>query len=470
MAIDPIPERQLVLGAASWFRPEAENPVGNQIRVKSGMAYRGAFSIEDQSADQLTAGFSSVSLAGLKRYDLVYADQTGTVQIAQGAEVAAAAPAFNGAPGANLGPPLPPGSPVAYVLIDETGAVLVEEADIFRTTGFIRLARDLDGYSVDKGFFGSAPAGTSDDVSALFASNTRIVPVTGATEPDSGGSATQAGVVTTAPLNYVHLLSQVGDEIKHATGARMYGRLTEAAGVWTLTYFYIDAAGTETSMDPSTDTAGTAPTDVKLAGTPQVFSVHDPARPLFDSQIARLADQVVGDIPTATVAVQGKALKANNPGTQPAVPQIGTIAEVQNVGVELAGGPWHTIYLPSGGATSPGPGIVEIPASAGPPGPPGPAGGTGPTGPPGVGFTTLGAWQQQTASTNPARSGSFVFNFGFTVRMYQVHLELESLSDLSNGAYITAVTPSGTQVTVNWSTNYTGGAAVNFRVGCTAAG
>lgn len=400
MSLDQMPERQLELGAAGFFRPEAEEPAGNQLRVLRGAGYRGAYSVEDQTAaDQLTAGFPSVSAPGLKRYDLVYVDLSGAAQIAAGAEVAAAAPAFDGAPGANIGPPMPAGSPVAYVLIDETGVPVVETADIFQINGFIRLSRDFQGYLIDKGLFGSAPAGASDDVSALFASDTRVVASTGGgtvTEPDSGGSDSQAGVVTTPPLNYVTLSDQVGDEILHTSGARMYGRLTEAAGTWTLAYHYIDGAGAEQSMDPSSDTSGPAPTDLRLVGVPRVFSEQDPSRPLFQSSIQRLQDQVVGDIPTATTAVQGKGLKANNPTTQPAIPEIGSIAEIQNNGTEVAGGPWHTLNFPSGGIAAGGsPGVLDVnaagapgpPGGPGSPGPPGGPGGPGPPGPLGVAFS-----------------------------------------------------------------------------------
>ena len=34
-----IPQAQLELGPAGWWRPEPENPAGNQIRVKAGVAF-----------------------------------------------------------------------------------------------------------------------------------------------------------------------------------------------------------------------------------------------------------------------------------------------------------------------------------------------------------------------------------------------------------------------------------------------
>lgn len=297
MSLDLVTQRQVDLGAAQFFRPEAEDPPGNQVVVKAGFAFRGGFSVVDQftGGDQTTAGFSSVT-PGFKRYDLVYINATGAVTILQGTEVAVAAPVFDGAPGFNLGPDLPDQAvPVAYVLVDETGAVTVDAADIAQITGFIRIPRVLDGYFTDRGLFGSAPAGASDDVSTLFP---------GPAVP--GGTSTQRGVITTPSLNLVHLVDQKGDEIQHTTGARMFGRLTESTGTWTLTYLYLDATGAETGMDPSTDTAAAAPTDLRLQGTPEVFSRDDPARPLFPTTVNNV-DQVAGDIPDASETAKGKS-------------------------------------------------------------------------------------------------------------------------------------------------------------------
>lgn len=296
MSLDPIQQRQLELGAASFFRPEAETPPGNQIVVKAGFAFRGAFGVEDQftTGDQTTAGFASVTLAGNKRYDLVYIDASGAVQILQGNEVAAASPAYDGAPGFNLGPDMPDQAvPVAYVEVTETGAVTVDAADITQITGFVSISRELDGFQVDKGLFGAAPTGNSDDVSALFASDI------------SGGSSSQRGVITAPPLNFVTIVDQDGDElIRTADGSQVYGRITEAAGTWTLTYF-ANVAGVETAVDVDTDIT-TSPTDLRLIGVPQVYSRNDPTRPLFYSNVARLSDLAAADIPVATNAIQGK--------------------------------------------------------------------------------------------------------------------------------------------------------------------
>jgi len=455
-----IPSRQLDIGAASYFRVSAESPAGNQVRVSPGFVYAGGYSVADQvtgvpAAGQLTAAFAPVAAAS-QRYDLVYLDQAGVAQLLQGNQVAFGSPVHDGAPGFNLGPDLPgEGIPVAYVLVTETGAVVVEDADISQLGGQFHVGRELEGYVVDKGLFGGAPAGISDDVSALFPTD---VP---------GGSTTQRGAVTAPPLNYVTLVDQVGDEVLHSSGARMFGRLTEAATVWTLAYLYIDGAGAEQTMDPSSDTSGVAPTDIRLVGTPVVFSRNDPARPLFQSGVARLSDQVVGDIPTATTTVQGKALAGP---TGPVVPLIGTVNTIRSAGAPVSGGPFHQLDF-SGGVTPGASGEAVINLAAGAPGPTGPAGPTGPTGPagpPGPGFTSQGPSQALTIQSQPSRTGSNLFNFGFTVRFYMVTCNTIQSTANVYAAWVTSITVAGVGVTVNWQTVTPGPG--NFVIVCSAAG
>ena len=66
-------------------------------------------------------------------------------------------------------------------------------------------------------------------------------------------SATQAGVVTTAALNTVDIFdATTKDKLVSSAGNEVYGRITEAAGVYTLSY-YTRISGTETAY---TMTAG----------------------------------------------------------------------------------------------------------------------------------------------------------------------------------------------------------------------
>ncbi len=300
-----IPLRQLDLGSIGHFQVNPEPTPGNQVEVQAGILYAGGHAILDQSGSvQTTPAFAPVTggPGDEQRYDLVYLGATGAAAIQQGTGQSLGTPFPTGGPGSTGGPALLDNIiPIAYVFIDETGAVVVDASDIFPIGGQFNVTKDLVGYLVDKGLYGSPPAGTSDDVSALFAAE---IP---------GGSSSQAGVVTTPALNYVHLLDQKNDQILHGTGAEVYGRLTEAASVWTLSYYYQDAAGAEQAIDPSTLTP--APSDVRLMGVPKVYSQNDPTRPLFPSSIARISDQIAGDIPYATTSQAGKVQLVVDGGT-----------------------------------------------------------------------------------------------------------------------------------------------------------
>jgi len=298
-------QRLLDLGPANFFRPEASAPSGNQVVVKAGFAFAGGHAIYDRftAGDQLTAGFTFVA-GGFRRYDLVYLDNTGAVQILAGTALAAGQPAFQGAPGwvgTNPGPTLPDDvNPVAWVLVDETVTVVIDPADITPINGFVRVQRELDGYCIDKGLIGAAPTGASDVVTAAFAGE---VP---------GGGNTQVGVVTAPPNNLVDVLDEFKDELIHTVdAARVYGRMTEAAGVWTLSYFYTSAAGAETAVAAIETDCTRVPANLQMACIRKVFSRNDPNRPLFSTGVV-LSDQVAGDIPVATTSVEGKVRLAAN--------------------------------------------------------------------------------------------------------------------------------------------------------------
>jgi hypothetical protein len=315
MALTRLQQRQLDLGPAGYFRPEAEVPPANQVRVKGGFLYSGAYRVRDKRVDQLTAGFASVSL-GFKRWDLVYLNEFGVATITGGTPVGVGAAEFEGAPGwpgpGVVGPVLPDNCvPVAWVLITETGAPVVVDTDITPINGVYEVTRQLSGYYVDKGAFGAAPTGSSSNVTTMFVGETPL------------GGTTLPGIVTVLSLNYIHLVDQTNDEIIHAASSgRVFGRLTETGApaypatgwvpAWTLTYRYIDALGVEQTVTNISTDCVSVPTDVKLVGTPKVFSENDPSRPLFDSTLARLSDQVAGDIPDATETVRGKALFATD--------------------------------------------------------------------------------------------------------------------------------------------------------------
>lgn len=451
--VQRVPQRQLDIGPASWFRPQAEDPPANQITVLAGFLYAGGQAIYDrfQAGDQVTPGFAVVA-PGFQRIDLVALDSTGAAVIVAGTAVALGSPLYQGAPGwtgVNPGPTLPDSIiPVAWVLVDETATVEVETSDITQINGLFHVGRDYGGFVIDKGFFGAAPAGASDDVSALFAGET------------PGGSTTQLGVITAPPTNHVWLTDQNNDQIIHtATGSEVYGRITEAAGTWTLAYYYTDGAGAEQAVaDISTDTT-VALTDIRLVGVAKVFSRNDPNRPLFDSQVARLSDQVVGDIPTATTGVQGKVLAAAN---SPNPPQAGSVNVVQQGGAPAAGGPFHTINFASGSVVgAAGVATVNSAGAPGPPGPPGPPGGSGPPGPPGPpgpGFTNLDSTMNVSFQPSfPTRSTTVGVATGVPspVRMFNTTAQNDNngSSNANDRLAVSSISLSGTNVNFGYTTD-----------------
>lgn len=269
-----IPERQLDLGAAAFFRVLTETPPGAQVVVQAGFAYQPGRAVRDRftAGNQTTASFATVTV-GNQRYDLVYLNETGAATILQGTAVVLGSPAFNGAPGFSGGPILPgTGIPIAYVFVDEDATVVVDQEDITQLGGQFPVMRDFMGALVDKGLLGAAPTGGDDVVTTLFAGET------------PGAGQTVAGVITTAPYNLVRLADQNRAALYHITApeSEIFGRLTHAAGVWTLSYFYVNAAGVETAVaNIATETQNSAPTDLRLAQVPKVFSRHDSNFPLF---------------------------------------------------------------------------------------------------------------------------------------------------------------------------------------------
>lgn len=272
MTLGVVPQRHLDLGTSQWFRPDPTAPATNQIIVRKGVMVTPGLKIVDRftGGDQLTGAFTVVAI-GNERWDLVYLDQTGAVQILLGTAQVTGGAQFTGAPSFTGGPPLPDGGvPVAIVHITEQAGVVVTSADIFQVTEFIQLERALEGHLIDFGATGGAPAGSSTVVTALFAGET-------------AGGGTVRGVVTTPPFNAVEILNQNFAPIMHtASNARVFGRLTFGAGVWTLTYVYIDSGGTEQTVgNMATDTT-VAATNIRLKKVTKVFSKNESTRPILD--------------------------------------------------------------------------------------------------------------------------------------------------------------------------------------------
>lgn len=127
-------------------------------------------------------------------------------------------------------------------------------------------------------------AGLDDDVTSIF---TGLTP---------GGGPSSLGVPTTAPYNLVELRTEpAGDKIEEPGGKKVYGRVTESAGTWTLTYYYRDTLGVETAYSlPSQD--------IRLFWK-QVFDAD--TRPTFDDGFIDSFDSTA-DIVDATATVPGR--------------------------------------------------------------------------------------------------------------------------------------------------------------------
>lgn len=135
------------------------------------------------------------------------------------------------------------------------------------------------------GILSFAATGGSGDITATLTSTLATAGDGGVSVPLQVSTAIGIeGVITQSPLNRVPL--RIADaSIDDGTGLEVYGRITEAAGTYTLTY-YVNDAGTEVahSFGASTDvdvyipyryTFGTYPTD-SLIKLPAFDAIADP--------------------------------------------------------------------------------------------------------------------------------------------------------------------------------------------------
>lgn len=138
---------------------------------------------------------------------------------------------------------------------------------------------------------GAGPAsGTSTDVSSVFLGQT------------PSGSSINAGVVTDAPNNRVEIRNYESQTfIEDAEGQKVYGRLTESAGVWTLSYYTLEA-GVETAHNLSSQNITIYYREVFTLATVPTFGV--------DAGVLGTLD-LTNDIVYATETIAGKVLLSN---------------------------------------------------------------------------------------------------------------------------------------------------------------
>lgn len=167
---------------------------------------------------------------------------------------------------------------------------------------------------------GHAHSGAAGDGAPIVAANLSSVPLRGYflqgldLSSVSGGSwdvstemtgktasagITSEGVVVTAPYNKVVLKNSAGDSFEDGSGNTVYARLTEAAGVWTLT-FYVDISGTETAY------SFVSPEDVTWYFQELFNPMVNP--PVYSELAIIPSDNPTQDVATATTGLQGKVL------------------------------------------------------------------------------------------------------------------------------------------------------------------
>jgi len=196
MAIDRISSRQLDLGPVQYFEPRAETPPGNQIEVNEG--WFDISGVITYKALQLTVGFLPVGILGQIRWDLVYLDFTGLPVVVPGTPQVAPVPDFTGAAVAPVH-----GFPIAYVQVDEVGAVVVTQDDITDIRPKFVLFQDrtyrVVPYAVTNTNYHGTEIGALDaavEASSSFAGRTN--PTDSA--PDYSGQTTGYYINTNDPL------------------------------------------------------------------------------------------------------------------------------------------------------------------------------------------------------------------------------------------------------------------------------
>lgn len=185
----------------------------------------------------------------------------------------------------------------------------------------------------------NAPAATSLDVTGLMVGQ------------NPGGSSSVEGVVTAAPNNRVEIRDLDFDEVVDDQGNKVYGRITEAAAVWTLSFFSIREAGAGETAYDFTPFSGT---DFQWF-VQKTFALNN--LPTFEDAFSFPSDQVAGEVPDGAEGVKGKvefapdgnadALKA----VQGNDSRLGSLQDVEDSGASTGGGPYTVINF-AGGITA----------------------------------------------------------------------------------------------------------------------
>lgn len=184
---------------------------------------------------------------------------------------------------------------------------------------------DTTGHNHDGTAGNGAPISSSDIINTPLRGYVRqgvdILGVTGSSSTVTldfsgftpGGSTVAVGVVTDPPWNKVVIRQATGadqdDVFKDASGNVVYGRLTYALGIWTLSY-YVNLSGTETAYSFAVSS------DVRYYYQ-EIFNPLDASAspPVFSEFAVIPSDNQTIDVITATTSLQGKvSLASSAPG------------------------------------------------------------------------------------------------------------------------------------------------------------
>lgn len=134
------------------------------------------------------------------------------------------------------------------------------------------------------------------DVTGVTGGSTDVsTEMTGKT-PSTGSAI--VGVPVTAPYNRISILDQTTENpFEDGSGNEVYGRLTESAGTWTLTYYSL-VAGVETAYS----FAGTE--DIRWFYQ-ELFEILDPNIPVYAQEFFIPSENATADVVDATASQRG---------------------------------------------------------------------------------------------------------------------------------------------------------------------
>lgn len=195
------------------------------------------------------------------------------------------------------------------------------------------------------------------DLTSVTGTTYNITSVMTGKSPSSG--STDDGVVVTSPYNLAVLRETEGaspdNPFTDGSDNVVYGRVTESAGTWTLS-FYVDIAGTETAYN------FTSSSDIRWFYQ-ELFYITSPTAPVYNENLSIQSDNAAETVPVATTGVYGKVKLATTVTDVSSTSSAGTAdATVANADHSHKGVYALKIYSQPGTETF---GTVELEAGSG---------------------------------------------------------------------------------------------------------